>query len=107
MFENNSHNPVLVRLYFQMTTLTTVGYGDIIPTNSHERLLTLAIFFVVIFHCSHYLRVFTLIFKRIYQQEDQQGKEDSLKHFFGLLSKFNHDYPLPSKLQDRIRVFFL
>lgn len=36
----------MVSLYWAVTTMTTVGYGDILPTNNNERIVCMLAMFI-------------------------------------------------------------
>ena len=78
-----------------MTTLASVGYGDMRPISNSERLITALIFLVGVAAFSFIMGNFIdmlMEFKTVAaENEDHSG----LSKFFSLLARFNSGHPLP------------
>ena len=81
--------------YWAMTTLASVGYGDLRPISNSERLITALIFLVGTAAFSFIMGNFIdmlMEFKTVTaENEDHSG----LSKFFSLLARFNSGHPLP------------
>ena len=81
--------------YWAMTTLASVGYGDMRPISNSERLITALIFLVGVAAFSFIMGNFIdmlMEFKTVTaENEDHSG----LSKFFSLLARFNSGHPLP------------
>ena len=88
----------LASLYFVVTTVTTVGFGDILPTNDKERVICLVIILFGVFLYSYIIGSITAIMtKSIKRNEIVNKKLDSLyslskelKMSNGLLKRLVH-----------------
>jgi len=67
------------------------GFGDIVPQSNSERAFTLIVFAFTLSLVAFYLRVFNQILGHLRQFDDTKMNEDTLNHFFGLLTKFNYN----------------
>lgn len=86
--------------YWVVTTLTTVGYGDITPTNNWARLYTAAVMMLGV-------GVYGLVISQmsrliIIQDKRKEAINEKLEH---LTSFFKH-YNIPEKLQTQTRAFY-
>ena len=79
----------IISFYFSLTSLSTVGLGDLNPRSDFERSLCgiILIFGVTIF--SFILSKFIVIIDKIKQVNEDLECVDDLHRFFGLLKKFN------------------
>ena len=89
-----------------MTTLATVGYGDLRPISNSERLVTAFIFLFGVISFSFIMGNFIdmlVEFKNVTaENEDNNG----LAKFFSLLSRFNSGRPLTFEMRRRIEKYF-
>lgn len=94
-------------MYYTMTTLTTVGFGDVVPRSDTERVVTsmVLLFGVAIF--SYILGVFIDITGSIDTLNADIDEGDQLTMFFGMLKKFNNNKPLDFEIQKSIEEYFL
>lgn len=91
---NSKSNPekTYTGVYYAMTTLSTVGFGDIHPRSDSERFLAcfLLIFGVSIF--SYIMGdILSLIesWRELYEVNED---DDNMHKFFNVLKKFNNGY---------------
>lgn len=84
-FQNESQlDRYTVSLYYSLTTMTTTGYGDIVPETSYEFALNFVIMFVgVILHSI----VFGMIFDAIEKNRKEFDKDNEKKKFLKDLKK--------------------
>lgn len=91
----------LVSIYYVFLTFTTVGYGDIIPTNNTEKLFTVIMMFFGVFLYS--FTVSSII--TIISSNDSQELE--LKHKLSLIKElaFHSEFPLEltKKIKDCLK----
>ena len=89
-----------------MTTLASVGYGDLRPISNSERLITALIFLVGVAAFSFIMGNFIdmlMEFKTVTaENEDHSG----LSKFFSLLARFNSGHPLPKDMRRRLEKYF-
>jgi hypothetical protein len=79
----------LANTYFAMTSLSTVGLGDIRPTNDYDRISAsiILLFGVMIF--SLIMGIFNEIVDSIRLLNKTFNDSDNLCRFFGLIKNFN------------------
>ena len=97
---------VLINLYYSMTSLSTVGFGDYYPINNNERLICgfMLMFGVALF--SLFMGQLLEMIDRIKSLDNDIGEEDKLEPFFALLrGQFNYGKPLKKELRDDISNF--
>ena len=97
---------ILVNVYFSLTTLTTVGFGDKRPTNGFEALLC-----VIILFCGYI--TFSLLQGQLHDMISILDSIDndfedsvSLQKFIGQLRRFNNGMKLKDDIEDNIKDFF-
>ena len=92
--------------YWASTTLASVGYGDYVPKNNTERLITAFIFLIGVaafsFIMGNFIDMLMEFRKVTAENEDHAG----LTKFFGLLARFNRGHPLPEHMARRIEQYF-
>jgi hypothetical protein len=81
--------------YWAMTTLATVGYGDIRPVSNTERLVTALIFLVGTVAFSFIMGNFIDMLVEFRTVTAENEDYNGLAKFFSLLSRFNSGRPLP------------
>lgn len=89
-----------------MTTLASVGYGDLRPISNSERLITALIYLVGVAAFSFIMGNFIdmlMEFKTVTaENEDHSG----LSKFFSLLARFNSGHPLKIEMKRKIEEYF-
>lgn len=92
--------------YFAFTTLSTVGFGDLVPKNEVEYLITafILLFGVAIF--SYVMGNFIEIFTSFNQINAGFDDGDNLSKFFGLIKQFNKGQSINIKMQNEIEDYF-
>ena len=92
-------------MYFALTSLSTVGFGDFYPLTNFERLLTAFVLLIGIMLFSYVLGELRFMMKRIRIMDSEIENIEQLERFFTLLRKFNYGNQISSNLQLVIREF--
>ena len=72
-----------------MTTLTTIGYGDLIPANTNERILAMIIMLVGVAMYSYVMGSFTEMIGNYDKNMGIEDKSSKLHNWIVLLNYFN------------------
>ena len=67
--------------YWAVVTISTVGYGDITPTNDIEMITTIILMFVGVTMYSYIISRLTSIFAQVNSKSEDQTKEKLIKAF--------------------------
>jgi hypothetical protein len=97
---------VIRMVYFAITTLTTIGFGDYNPKSEIERLFTCFILLAGVCCFSFIMGQFMeiVIDYRKVSADNQQSKD--LSRWLGLVSHFNQNQPLPREMSKKIETYF-
>lgn len=89
----------VILAYFSMTTLSTVGFGDLYPRNTIERILCsiYLLFGVMLF--SYFMGKLKKMIIKFKMQDKDENYEGELVKFFQTLEKYNMGHPINKKLQ--------
>ena len=79
-------------MYYTVTTITTVGYGDISATDSNERLLAILIMIVGVISFSFATGTLTSLISNV------DSKQAAIRHKVKILKKLKHDYNMKDDL---------
>lgn len=93
-------------VYFAVTTLATVGYGDLFPVSNTERLVGS---FIILFGVAMFSFVMGNFIEMLNEFKDVTAEnEDSsgLQKWFGLLARFNKGRHLPKQTVSQIEEYF-
>ena len=99
-----SYERAILMTYYAFTSLSTVGFGDIHPTNNAERCMVafILLFGVAIF--SYVMGNFIDILDTFKSINAQMEDGDNLSKFFGLIKQFNKgrmiDYKMKCRMED-------
>jgi len=87
-------------VYYALTSLSTVGFGDFHPKTDIERIMCaiVLLFGVAIF--SYIMGEFIAILAQVQEIAADLDEDDNLSKFFSLLKKFNNGKPIRVKLKD-------
>ena len=77
-------------MYYALTSLSTIGFGDMHPITDFERLLCSAMLLNGVLLMSYVLSELRFMMKRILDIDGEIENEDNLDSFFVLLKKFNY-----------------
>lgn len=81
-----------IALYYTVTTITTVGYGDITGTNTFERIICIIIMIVGVFFFSYTSGTLTNMIS------NQEAHNKTLNDKIIVLNKIYEQYKLPADL---------
>ncbi len=93
--------------YFSLTTLATIGYGDIIPTNSSERIVAIFIMLVGVAVYSYVMGSFTELIANYDRNMGNEDKNSDLQNWIVLLGNFSHKRNFPNNLLKNIETHYL
>lgn len=90
-----------------MTTLATIGYGDLYPVNKPERIFVIFFMLGGVAFFSQVMVQFINIVKNFNEKVNNGEKDVELHNWLALLTKFTDDVkPLPYKLTNSIDTHF-
>ena len=92
-------------LYFAITTLSTIGFGDFSPVNTNERIMAAFILMGGVSIFSFIMGQFIEILIN-YKSLWVVGQHQDLSKWIALLSRFNNGNPLNKELITKIEDFF-
>jgi hypothetical protein len=104
--ERSVYQISIIVLYYSVTTLSTVGFGDFVPQNNQDRIfITVSLIFGVgIF--SAVLNLFQGLFYQLWNLNNDFDDSDKLSDFFTLLKRFNSDLEINAAVKEEIEVYF-
>lgn len=103
--ENLASN-CLKTTYFAFTTLSSVGFGDFYPRNSLERLFMIVIFLFSLTVFSAILGYMQDLLAAQDRLDAENGDQELLQRFFGVLVRYNNHLPLKRSLIEEIEDYF-
>ena len=92
---------VIIVCYFALTTLSTIGYGDLYPMSSREMMLGILFMLIGIVFFSQIMSSFIEIIQNYDQRMGNDDKGAGLNMWMNLLSRFT-DKPLSKNLVNQI-----
>ena len=93
-------------MYFAVTTLTTVGLGDIVPKSNTERLLIAFAMLIGVAIFSYFLAELGEMICIYREHHEIADHSDRLYKFFGVLRNFNHNEPIEGIFIEKIEKYF-
>ena len=93
-------------LYFSITSLSTIGFGDFHPRSDDERILGAFILMFGVSIFSYILGNFLEIIEAYKDFNKDPDEDEALEKFFCMLRVFNHGEVIDSKIQKRFGEFF-
>ena len=99
---NTPYRIMLVGLYTSITTLSTVGLGDVHPKSSYERILTAITMVAGVSVFSYIMGKFLEVVEDIKDFDVPTEDHDGLTNFFGVLQKLNDNQQINEATQTRI-----
>lgn len=103
--EHASHINIVV-IYFALTTLTSVGFGDYHPKNTFERAGCIFIFLLVLFVWPLLVSKLLNSFALLQNTFSDNTPTTELAQFFGILEHFNNNNLLNKELQTQFEEYF-
>ena len=104
--ENNAGENTVIGLYFAITTLSTVGFGDYTPRSDFERGLGTFILISGVMMFSYLMGQFIDILSSYQDLSASFDDGDNLTRFFGMLRHFNNEEDIDTDLKKKIEVHF-
>ena len=102
----DSYFDLLIKeIYFAITTLSTIGYGDFSPVSKSERIIASFILLLGVSIFSFIMGQFIEILMN-YNSLWEVGQHKNLSKWIALLSRFNNGNPLNKELITKIEDFF-
>jgi ABC-type siderophore export system fused ATPase/permease subunit len=97
---------VLIAVYFSLTSLSTVGFGDYHPRANSERIFCAIILVLGVMIFSYIMGNFIAMIEsyKVLNAEPDEG--DELSKFFGLMKRYNKNKDLKPDLKKRIEEYF-
>ena len=92
-------------MYFALTSLSTVGFGDLYPRNDYERILGSVMLLGGVSCFSFVLNELSYMISNIKFLNGEIEYKEELEQFFIMLQKFNNGRPIDYDLQVRISEF--
>lgn len=97
---------LIVCCYFALTTLATVGYGDIVPQNNGEKIMGIILMIVGIAFFSYIMSNFNDVLINYDKKMGIVDQGSDLQVWLTSLSKFTSQKPLPRSLVKKIDQHF-
>jgi hypothetical protein len=95
-YSDSNKRKYIAGFYFSLTTILTVGYGDVTPLNKSERLYTVILMIIGVCLYSCVLSILSSLF------EDFQNKERNNKKNFYLLDDLRDIYHIPNDIYHKV-----
>ena len=81
-------------MYFMMTSLSTVGFGDYYPTNNFERIFGSLILLAGVAVFSYIMSKLATMIINFNLMTGESEENNTIDGFFTLLKKFNDGFPM-------------
>ena len=95
-FDDSNTRNYISGFYFSLTTIITVGYGDVTPLSYNERLYTIILMIIGVCLYSMVLSILSSLF------EDFQTKEKNNKKNIYLLDELRNKYHIPEQIYHKV-----
>ena len=108
-FDLNEHDPIyqlITSCYFSITTLSTVGYGDLAPVSETEKIVGIVIMIGGVAFFSYIMSQFIEIISNFNQNLGVEEQTFELHNWMTLLTRFRENKPLPNSLYRQINQHF-
>ena len=89
--EDRHYERTVVAMYFALTSLSTVGFGDLYPKNDQERLLGSIMLLGGVSCFSFVLNELSYMISNLKILNGEIEYKDELEQFFVMLRKFNYN----------------
>lgn len=93
---------LIVSCYFALTTLSTVGYGDMFPISSTERITMVIVMLSGVAFFSYIMSNFIEIIAEYNRKTGPVDRSGTLDHWMIELQRFNNKTPLGASLVEDI-----
>ena len=89
-----------------MTSLSTIGFGDLYPVNEFERFVAAFTLLIGVAIFSYIMNEFSDTMDIRLKVNEDLDDSDNLNKFFDCIKKFNNGVTMDEHLQERIQQFF-
>ena len=103
--QSNSRN-TLTMLYFSLTTLSSVGFGDYSPQTTPERAFIVCVFFMQLIVFSSIVNSLQSYFEDYQAKNEDPDESSKLMKFFQFLKRYNNGVKLEHKFRHRVEHYF-
>lgn len=93
---------MIISCYFSLTTLSTVGYGDLYPVSTNEMIVGIIVMLLGIVFFSHIMGSFIEIISNYDKRMGSVDRGTELHNWMTLLTRFTNNKPLPKTLINQI-----
>jgi hypothetical protein len=97
---------LILSCYYVLTTLTTIGYGDLYPVNNSERIFAIFIMLLGVAMFSYVMGSFTDLISSYDKKLGIIDQNADLQNWLTMLTKFNKHKPLSTELIYKIDKHF-
>ena len=94
----DSSTKMIISCYFALTTLSTVGYGDLYPISTNEMIAGIFVMLLGIVFFSHIMGSFIEIISNYDKRMGSVDRGTELHNWMTLLTRFTNNKPLPKTL---------
>ena len=98
----STYTKIIISCYFALTTLSTVGYGDLYPISEAEMLVGILVMMIGIVFFSHIMGSFIEIISNYDKRMGSVDRGTELHNWMTLLTRFTNNKPLPKNLMNQI-----
>lgn len=102
----DDYDRLIISCYFALTTLSTVGYGDMGPVTTHEQIFGIFVMLIGVAFFSFVISQFSEIIQNFNANTSDEDKSTELHNWLSLLTRFTNNKPLPKKLIHQIDAHF-
>jgi hypothetical protein len=96
----------VIFIYFGLTTLTTIGFGDYSPISDLEKVLGVGLFLIGSIVFAFLMGVFIKLLKKFLNLDIEFDDSENLNFFFQVLAKFNLGAKINPNVTGKIIKFF-
>jgi len=94
----DDYTKMIISCYFSLTTLSTVGYGDLYPISTREMIVGIIVMLLGIVFFSHIMGSFIEIISNYDKRMGSVDRGTELHNWMTLLTRFTNNKPLPKTL---------
>jgi potassium voltage-gated channel Eag-related subfamily H protein 8 len=98
----DTYTRVIISCYFALTTLSTVGYGDLYPISTNEKLFGIVVMLLGIVFFSRIMGSFIEIISNYDKRMGSIDRGTELHNWMTLLTRYTNNKPLPKGLINQI-----
>lgn len=97
---------VTISCYYAIATLTTIGYGDLYPVSSYERICAILIELFGMIFFANIMNSFVTIIENYNKLTGEVDRSNEITNWMILLSRFTDNQPLPKSLINQIEAHY-